>query len=87
MTEELESELDLAQVGRILHVVMDNGRCRPAIVVFTHHKIGLINVQVFNGESTSHLELVHPSHKTKVRRTWHWPKECIRTRDSNNVTE
>lgn len=75
-----ELNVDEAQVGRILHVVLsENGRflCRPAICIYDAFPVvGTITVKAFTHGQDFLLEEIRPDHKNKTPTTWHWPREC-----------
>lgn len=81
-------QVDEAQIGRILHYVIDKGyklQCRPAIVVEDwpdQGKPGYVNLQLFlDGTNDASYKTgwetsVLPNHAVRANRTWHWPREC-----------
>lgn len=79
MNEELD--LDQAQVGRILHFVIDKGnylKCSPAIVVEELPVVGSVLLQVFSRDEISYHIDSSPNHDVKVFHSWHWPRECAK---------
>lgn len=84
--------MDEAQIARLLHfVIIKDGRprCRPAVVVEDedNHKNGSVNIQVLgdSNRSISWHTSVRPNHVYKQVSTWHWPRECIKMRDTKDA--
>lgn len=76
MNEELQMA-DEAEAGRILHYVVSlDGHtvCRPGIVIQDNGK-GFVDLEVF-GLDNRFIKVCRPNHKTKVLKSWHWPRAC-----------
>lgn len=89
-----DQDVNEAQVSRLLHYVLSNGRCRPALVVHSYTKEpvppGFVNLKVFldvsDVRTDNELERlivgVLPNHASKEPGSWHWPRECTHTKEA-----
>lgn len=86
MNEEV-FDVDRAQIGRILHYVIDKRgtpQCRPALVVEDWGGQPRINLQIsmdgsndtWPNTASNWKTSIGPNHKVKEVGTWHWPREC-----------
>lgn len=53
-----EQNVDEAQIGRVLHYILENGKCRPALVLEDWGGTGTVNLIVFPDGSNDGKEAI-----------------------------